>query len=769
MIFTLGAFEKGVSRRPALVVFVLCFLLADFQVLAEGLGGEAAKPFAELPSGTAQASGRQRFSPDGSFLATWGAAGLTIWDVETGDAKVKVAEGCSGFEISNRGKVLAVWTSDEVRILDPDSGSRLATLDHRNVGFVEFLPEADLLVTKESGWKAFGRLTPSEMRFWSTKTWKRFETKVDRYFPLLCPTVSPDGKYVAGYEPASPNTKSKKSQLKLWDVETGREILPPKELPDALRMAPVSAFSLGVGFTHDSKALCVYPILWDIEAAELSAISTSFDFYRDVSWPKDSVFAHPELSTQSSPNRAKIIDGKIFVWDAHEGEPIAEFVNPVKERPVNTIPHTHASIMQIPWVFDKALAFTTKDISAGSGTLDIWDAANEKITRSIVLEGLDTQLDGKQWRHDSASPQICVSKDGKTIVVLESASNVQEKKRSCRITAYDFESGKRKYRLEGHNDFVSSLCLSPDSRLIATGSGADQHRHWDANSGEVKIWDLQSGELVRTIINQGGNIFCLAFDNQGEHLAVGRDVHQSDPEVSLWKVSNGTNLLSLQRAPPEAVVRSPAGIPHIQPSHSLGQPYSLAFSPNNALLAVGGDDQLSLWNMPSGELRYLGRSDGRVHDIHFAKDGGKLYLGKRHLNEVQVSELREPQAPAQQVFRPTDAVWIDGKFAIDATGRWIASCSASFHIHTGEISFCVMLSMQQSHSVPGAKCLLRRKRYLELRNWSAIVEDTFKPREHRRSLGSIFGTRSPVASLQSYRTKHQRTFFFPQTERFWPA
>lgn len=667
--------------------FFLSLLFAVSPLAAAPPVDESVQPFAELHFGRAQSRIRYRFSPDSSSLATWGAGELIIWDLQTGESITKITDGWSGFEFSHDGKRLAIWTDQEVRILDSISGERLATLGHRDVASVQFLAPAELMVTETSGLKGFGR-RPSQLRFWSTKTWERIETKIDRNMPLIGPTVSSDGKYVAGFQSVHRNRRNQ-SQLKLWQVETGQELPVPKEMPDSFRVLPsnVGLMPLGIGFTHDGNALYVRGVLWDIETAALKPISKSFDIYSDVNWPESSLYAHPELSSRSSKKRARIIDGKIVVWDSYDGEPIAEFVNPVTQQPVNTIPQMRNSIMGVPWGFDNALALTTRETNTGSGTVDIWDIANEKITRSIVLDGLATQVDGERWRLDSESPLVRVAKDGQTMVVLEVANNVREEKRTCSVTAYDFATGKRKFQLKGHNDFVSAVCISPDSQLIATGSGAD--KHWDANSGEVKLWDLDSGALVRTIIDEGRKIHCLAFDRQGERLAISRNVGKPfyRPEISVWQVSTGAKLLGLQRTP-EAVEL--AEIPVRRQGLGLDQTQSLAFSPDGKLLVVGGDDRLSLWKMPSGKLHYISRISGPVGDVQFLRDGGEMIFANPvggYLQEVQISQLRGQQNVERQLFRPSDAtVGINGKFAMDTSGRWIASCSASWHINSGEIS-----------------------------------------------------------------------------------
>ncbi len=54
--------------------------------------------------------------------------------------------------------------------------------------------------------------------------------------------------------------------------------------------------------------------------------------------------------------------------------------------------------------------------------------------------------------------------------------------------------GSSQRKLQGHNDWIYALAVSPDGKTVASGS-------WD---GEVKLWNLADGKLVRTIIAAPG-------------------------------------------------------------------------------------------------------------------------------------------------------------------------------------------------------------------------------------------------------------------------
>jgi WD40 repeat protein len=55
-------------------------------------------------------------------------------------------------------------------------------------------------------------------------------------------------------------------------------------------------------------------------------------------------------------------------------------------------------------------------------------------------------------------------------------------------------NGSQVRRIQGHNDWIYALAISRDGKTIASGS-------WD---GEVRLWNLSDGKLLRTIIAAPG-------------------------------------------------------------------------------------------------------------------------------------------------------------------------------------------------------------------------------------------------------------------------
>lgn len=67
---------------------------------------------------------------------------------------------------------------------------------------------------------------------------------------------------------------------------------------------------------------------------------------------------------------------------------------------------------------------------------------------------------------------------------------------------------EKKHTLRGHADAVTSLCFSPDSFLLASGS--------DDNT--VRMWDVQSGNLRTIFTGHNAKVHALNFIGSGTIL-----------------------------------------------------------------------------------------------------------------------------------------------------------------------------------------------------------------------------------------------------------
>jgi serine/threonine protein kinase len=154
--------------------------------------------------------------------------------------------------------------------------------------------------------------------------------------------------------------------------------------------------------------------------------------------------------------------------------------------------------------------------------------------------------------------------------------------------------------LTGHDDIVTTVALSPNGETIASGS----------RDGTVRLWNMETGDLIKTISVQGNFINTVAFSPNGSIIASGigwvGKFGGTGGEVRLWDNKTGNLLRTLVGH--EGVV------------------LSVAFSPNGQTLAsTGMDDTLRLWNPQTGELlQTLKGHQGDVTSVAFSGDGNLI-------------------------------------------------------------------------------------------------------------------------------------------------
>lgn len=153
-------------------------------------------------------------------------------------------------------------------------------------------------------------------------------------------------------------------------------------------------------------------------------------------------------------------------------------------------------------------------------------------------------------------------------------------------------------KFEGHFDALYSVAISPDGKLLATGS-YDQ---------KIKLWDTATGAEVRTLTGHNGAVYGLAFRPDGKVLASA----SGDRTVKLWEVASGKRLDTF--------------------SQPTKEQYTVAFSPDGRRLVAGGvDNRIRLYAVSAGAVEGTNQlleskfaHEGAVLRIVFASDGATL-------------------------------------------------------------------------------------------------------------------------------------------------
>jgi WD40 repeat protein/uncharacterized caspase-like protein len=160
------------------------------------------------------------------------------------------------------------------------------------------------------------------------------------------------------------------------------------------------------------------------------------------------------------------------------------------------------------------------------------------------------------------------------------------------VLIWDLRTQKIVHTLKGHKDVVHTIALSPDSKVLATGS-ADK---------TIRIWDVETGKLLQTLTGHKGVLWSVAFTPDGQTLASGA----GDRTIKIWDLKTGK------------LVRTLTG--------HKDRLFPVAFSPDGRILASGGRDKLiKIWDWKAGkELRTLTGHTNAVRALTFDPAGKRI-------------------------------------------------------------------------------------------------------------------------------------------------
>nr|WP_322678050.1 trypsin-like peptidase domain-containing protein [Nostoc sp. DedQUE03]MDZ7973366.1 trypsin-like peptidase domain-containing protein [Nostoc sp. DedQUE03] len=223
---------------------------------------------------------------------------------------------------------------------------------------------------------------------------------------------------------------------------------------------------------------------------------------------------------------------------------------------------------------------------------------------------------------------VAISADGKT---LTSGSG------DGTIKIWNLATGQEIRTFKGHSDEVTSVAFSPDGRTLASGS-LDK---------TIKIWNPNTGKVLRILQGNSRRVHSIAISPDGKTLATGG----WGDTINIWNIATGQGITNLDMRGEwiEPVAFSPdsrtlaAGISDgriiiwnaasgkvIRTLDSHYGVNSVAFSPDGRTLASGSNDAtIKIWNIATGqeEIATLNGHSKRVNSVAFSPDGRTLASG----------------------------------------------------------------------------------------------------------------------------------------------
>ena len=498
---------------------------------------------------------------------------------------------------------------------------------------VAFSPDGNSIVSGSNDNKA---------RTWDAKTGKGELTLSGHSKLVSSVAYSPNGRDIV--------SGSWDKTIKVWDAKTGKEKLTLRGHTGYVNSVAYSPNGNEIASGSNDKTVKI----WEAQTGKL----------------KITISAHKGLvySTAFSPDGNSIVsgstDGTLKIWNALTG------------REKLTLKGHLGSVRSVAFSSDG------NRIVSGSidGTVKLWDArtGKEKATfkghsggvfsvafcndgNSIVSGGDDKylriwdvrtgKLESTKTAHDKRVYSVSLSLDGNRIVSgsgdatiklwdffteVKFETPVGKSVSSPAIPKQATKRGESPLVLKGHTSTVRAVDFNPNGKTVVSGSDDKSVKLWDAQSGRllrtlrghtslidsvvfdssgtlvasagrdktIKIWDSKTGLIKKTLSGHRSGVKCLAFSADGRSLASG----SFDRTVKVWDVARGMLKFTLKG--------------------KTGAFLAVAFSADGKSVLTGSaDGNLAVWDAASGRLKTQWPVKPGCYSMNICCNGTKVLCG----------------------------------------------------------------------------------------------------------------------------------------------
>ena len=156
----------------------------------------------------------------------------------------------------------------------------------------------------------------------------------------------------------------------------------------------------------------------------------------------------------------------------------------------------------------------------------------------------------------------------------------------------------------GHKDAVNGVVLLSGERLIASAS----------DDGTIRVWDLITGQLVRTVKAHEAKVGTIALSSDGRYVASGSkpDLSSaraiSNSEIKIWDAGTWSELLRIDTETPN-------------------WPLRLLITPDSDRVIAACFSEHFVWDLHTGKTVSSWKTTGNVRALAVTPDGSKVLCG----------------------------------------------------------------------------------------------------------------------------------------------
>ncbi|HTU89713.1 MAG TPA: WD40 repeat domain-containing protein, partial [Gemmataceae bacterium] len=482
---------------------------------------------------------------------------IRFWNVATGKEARRFRCPADYFALSPDGRRLATTKSSHkespITLWNPAKGEELLRL-HGHEGYaytLTFSPDGKMLASLGEGPKLF---------LWDVaagKEIRRFNIGKQQVYQRPV-AFTPDGKQLA--------TGDEDGSIHLWDVASGKGALSfrgHKKQPVRLAFSADGKVLISVA---NDRTVRFWGVANGQERRALTISVIPFSAAYTVFSPGENVLA------------VGAFNNAIRLWDMDKGKEL--LASGGHQAPISSLAFSPdgKAVTSVSW----------------DRTIRRWDARTGRelhrsggLTASVISIVLAPD-DGQTFLLHSAR----LSPDGRLFVIAE----------NYKFRLWDAANGRDIGSFGVHASTIGALAVSPDRRVLASGS-------WDKT---VRLWEVATGKELHRFTDSEDTMFTLCFSADGRWLAAGDKART----IRVWEVATGKQLHRLRHSVPV---------------------FALAFSPDGRTLATAGGQHLDervgdggivLWEMATGEKRgQLAGHKRAVTTLSYSPDGRSLASG----------------------------------------------------------------------------------------------------------------------------------------------